>query len=359
MRGGGVWRFGGVKGEKQARLVVKIKFDLNIFGALREKEIVMSVTFNEAKEIFELPFMDLIMRAQGVLRENFPANVIQTSTLLSIKTGACSEDCAYCAQSSYSNAPQPAKKPKIMDREAVLTLAKRAKEAGSSRFCMGASGRSPSDEEVEEVCDIVREVKGLGMEVCVTLGLLSESQAQKLKAAGLDFYNHNIDTSKEFYSQVITTRTFEERLQTISNVREAGVKLCVGGIIGLGEDNDARIKMLVTLANLPIPPESVPINKLVKIPGTNLQDAPEVDKFDFVRTIALARILMPKSYVRLSAGRAQMSEELQALCLLAGANSLFYGDKLLTANNAAPTRDEQLFAKLNLKREVFVEAKDF
>ena len=301
----------------------------------------MSVTFNEAKEIFELPFMDLIMRAQGVLRENFPANVIQTSTLLSIKTGACSEDCAYCAQSSYSNAPQPAKKPKIMDREAVLTLAKRAKEAGSSRFCMGASGRSPSDEEVEEVCDIIREVKGLGMEVCVTLGLLSESQAQKLKAAGLDFYNHNIDTSKEFYSQVITTRTFEERLQTISNVREAGVKLCVGGIIGLGEDNDARIKMLV------------------KIPGTNLQDAPEVDKFDFVRTIALARILMPKSYVRLSAGRAQMSEELQALCLLAGANSLFYGDKLLTANNAAPTRDEQLFAKLNLKREVFVEAKDF
>ncbi|MWV61334.1 biotin synthase BioB [Helicobacter saguini] len=367
------------------------------------------MTFEKANEIFNLPFMELLYRAHGVHRENFDENMLQTSTLLSVKTGACSENCAYCAQSSHYDTG--VKKESMLDREQILEYAKIAQSKGSTRFCMGASGRSPSQKELENICEIVKEVKKLGLETCVTLGLLDTKQAKALKESGLDFYNHNIDTSREFYSQVITTRTFEDRLDTIKAVRDAGLKICVGGILGLGESNKDRINMLVLLANLPTPPESIPINQLVKIPGTplgmsnnsknanfiesKLQDSKEfieskrqdsiikssknynfmesknalqdskidsknsqdLDKFDFIRIIALARILMPKSYIRLSAGRSNMSEEMQALCFFAGANSVFYGDRLLTTSNAAPSKDDALFARLNLRKESFLEMK--
>ena len=313
------------------------------------------MTYEEAHKIFELPFMELLYKAHTLHRENFNPNSLQTSTLLSVKTGACTENCSYCAQSAHYNTGT--KKENMLDKEQILRYAKAAKEKGSSRFCMGASGRSPSDKDLEMLCEVIGEVKDLGMETCVTLGLLNENQAQKLKDSGLDFYNHNIDTSKEYYSNVITTRTFEDRLNTIKNVRDAGLKICVGGILGLGESNEDRINMLVLLANLPTPPESIPINQLVRIPGTPLENGETLDCFDFVRIIALARILMPKSYIRLSAGRAQMDDSLQALCFFAGANSVFYGDRLLTTENAAPTRDDMLFARLNLSKEVFVEAK--
>lgn len=314
-----------------------------------------TMTFSQAKEIFYKPFMELLYQAHKAHLEHFDPNIIQTSTLLSIKTGACSENCAYCAQSShYKTGVQKAK---FMDKDEILSLAKKAKQAGSSRFCMGASGRSPSDDELDEVCQIIHEVKELGLETCATLGLLDANQASKLKEAGLDFYNHNVDTSQDFYSNIISTRTFEDRLGTLKNVREAGLKLCVGGILGMGEGNDDRIKMLLLLSNLETPPESVPINQLVKIPGTPLADTPEVDKFDFVRTIALARILMPTSYIRLSAGRKTMSEEMQALCFFAGANSVFYGDRLLTTTNSKPSNDDRLFERLNLQREEFLEMK--
>ena len=313
------------------------------------------MTYEEAHKIFELPFMELLYKAHTLHRENFNPNSLQTSTLLSVKTGACTENCSYCAQSAHYNTGT--KKESMLDKEQILRYAKAAKEKGSSRFCMGASGRSPSDKDLEVLCEVIGEVKDLGMETCVTLGLLNENQVQKLKDSGLDFYNHNIDTSKEYYSNVITTRTFEDRLNTIKNVRDAGLKICVGGILGLGESNEDRINMLVLLANLPTPPESIPINQLVRIPGTPLENGETLDCFDFVRIIALARILMPKSYIRLSAGRAQMDDSLQALCFFAGANSVFYGDRLLTTENAAPTRDDMLFARLNLSKEVFVEAK--
>lgn len=313
------------------------------------------MTYEEAHKIFELPFMELLYKAHTLHRENFNPNSLQTSTLLSVKTGACTENCSYCAQSAHYNTGT--KKESMLDKEQILKYAKAAKEKGSSRFCMGASGRSPSDKDLEVLCEVIGEVKDLGMETCVTLGLLNEKQAQKLKDSGLDFYNHNIDTSKEYYSNVITTRTFEDRLNTIKNVRDAGLKICVGGILGLGESNEDRINMLVLLANLPTPPESIPINQLVRIPGTPLENGETLDCFDFVRIIALARILMPKSYIRLSAGRAQMDDSLQALCFFAGANSVFYGDRLLTTENATPTRDDMLFARLNLSKEVFVETK--
>ena len=313
------------------------------------------MTYEQAHKIFQLPFMELLYKAHTLHRENFNPNSLQTSTLLSVKTGACTENCSYCAQSAHYNTGT--KKENMLDKEQILKYAKAAKEKGSSRFCMGASGRSPSDKDLEVLCDVIGEVKDLGMETCVTLGLLNESQAQKLKDSGLDFYNHNIDTSKEYYSNVITTRTFEDRLNTIKNVRDAGLKICVGGILGLGESNEDRINMLVLLANLPTPPESIPINQLVRIPGTPLENGETLDCFDFVRIIALARILMSKSYIRLSAGRAQMDDSLQALCFFAGANSVFYGDRLLTTENAAPNKDDMLFARLNLSKEVFVEAK--
>lgn len=303
-------------------------------------------TFQEASQIFFLPFMELIYKAQTVHRENFNPNIIQPITILSIKTGRCSENCAYCAQSAHHKTGLPERP--MMDIDQVIEAAKQAKEIGSTRFCMGAAGRGPTTDDLQSVYKMIKEVKKLGLETCVTLGLLTEQQAVCLKEAGLDYYNHNIDTSREFYSSVITTRSFQDRLNTIENVRKAGIKLCCGGILGMGETNNDRIAMLVTLANLSPPPEAVPINKLIRFPGTPLENQEEIDPFDFVRTIALARILMPTSSVRLSAGRKQMSDELQALCFIAGANSIFYGEKLLTANNAVPEEDIRLFKRLDL-----------
>ena len=305
-------------------------------------------TLERAKLIFNLPFNEIIYEAQTIHRKHFTPNEVQISTLLSIKTGSCPENCSYCPQSAHYQTGL--KKEPLMALDDVLMAAKKAKEAGASRFCMGAAWRGPRDEDLEQVCAMVSEVKKLGLETCVTLGLLKDDQALRLKEAGLDFYNHNIDTSEEFYNKIITTRTFQDRIDTLNQVRKAGLKVCCGGIIGMGEDNDDRIKMLVTLANLDEPPESVPINKLIRIPGTPLEGQKEVDPFDFVKTIALARILMPKSYIRLSAGREQMSDEMQALCFLAGANSIFYGEKLLTADNPIPENDHLLFERLGLER---------
>lgn len=302
----------------------------------------------QAKVIFNLPFNEIMYKSQTIHRENFIPNGVQISTLLSIKTGGCPENCSYCPQSARYQTG--VKKEPLMALEDVLVAAKKAKEAGASRFCMGAAWRGPRDKDLEQVCLMVAEVKKLGLETCVTLGLLKEGQALRLKEAGLDFYNHNIDTSEDFYDKIITTRTFQDRIDTLDKVRHAGLKVCCGGIIGMGEDNDDRIKMLVTLANLDEPPESVPINKLIKIPGTPLAGQKEVDPFDFVKTIALARILMPHSYIRLSAGREQMSDEMQSLCFLAGANSIFYGEKLLTADNPVPEDDQRLFERLGLER---------
>lgn len=305
-------------------------------------------TLERAKLIFNLPFNEIIYEAQTIHRKHFTPNEVQISTLLSIKTGSCPENCSYCPQSAHYQTGL--KKEPLMALDNVLIAAKKAKEAGASRFCMGAAWRGPRDEDLDQVCSMVSEVKKLGLETCVTLGLLKDDQALRLKEAGLDFYNHNIDTSEEFYNKIITTRTFQDRIDTLDQVRKAGLKVCCGGIIGMGEDNDDRIKMLVTLANLDESPESVPINKLIRIPGTPLEGQEEVDPFDFVKTIALARILMPKAYIRLSAGREQMSDEMQALCFLAGANSVFYGEKLLTADNPIPENDQFLFERLGLER---------
>ena len=306
-------------------------------------------TLSSALELFNLPFNDLLYQAQTTHRHNFNPNTVQISTLLSIKTGSCPENCSYCPQSAHYQTGL--KKEPLMQIAEVVEAAKRAKDAGSTRFCMGAAWRGPRDQDLEIVCEMVKEVKNLGLETCVTLGLLKDTQATKLKDAGLDYYNHNIDTSEEYYSKIITTRTFSDRLNTLENVRNAKIKVCCGGILGMGETNEDRIKMLLELANLAEPPESIPINQLIPIPGTPLENVSNVDPFDFVRTIALARIMMPKSYVRLSAGREQMSDELQALCFMAGANSIFFGEKLLTADNPEPEADNQLFGRLGLKRE--------
>lgn len=305
-------------------------------------------TLKQATSIFNLPLNDIVFKAQTTHRKHFRANKLQISTLLSIKTGSCPENCSYCPQSAHYQTGL--KKEPLMALDKVLMAAKKAKEAGASRFCMGAAWRSPRNEDLEKVCAMVSEVKKLGLETCVTLGLLKDNQALRLKEAGLDFYNHNIDTSEEFYNRIITTRTFQDRIDTLDKVRNAGLNVCCGGIIGMGEDNDDRIKMLITLANLNEPPESVPINKLIRIPGTPLEGAKEVDPFDFIKIIALARILMPGSYIRLSAGREQMSDEMQALCFLAGANSIFYGEKLLTADNPIPKNDQLLFKRLGLEQ---------
>lgn len=301
-------------------------------------------------KIFNLPFAELIYLAQTTHREQFNPNEIQISSLLSIKTGRCAENCSYCPQSAHHKTGVE-KKPLMQINEVVLA-AKRAKEAGSTRFCMGAAWREPKNKDLEKICDMISAVKELNLETCVTLGLLNDDQAVMLKAAGLDFYNHNIDTSEEYYSNVITTRKFKDRLDTLNAARQAGIKVCCGGILGMGETNEDRIKMLIVLANLEEPPESVPINKLIKISGTPLENSPDVDPFDFVRTIALARIMMPKSYIRLSAGRESMSEELQALCFIAGANSIFYGEKLLTTSNPIPEKDDLLFKKLGLHKSI-------
>jgi biotin synthase len=295
--------------------------------------------------LFELPFNDLMYRAQEVHRTNHRANAIQRSTLLSIKTGGCSEDCGYCSQSAHHGEAQ---REALLEVEEVVAAAQAARDKGATRFCMGAAWRGPKDKDLDRVAEMVEAVKALGLETCVTLGMLKPGQAERLKAAGLDYYNHNLDTAPEFYGQVITTHAQSERFDTLDLAREAGIKLCCGGIVGMGETRRQRASLLVELANMSPPPESVPINELVPMPGTPLENAPPLDPFEFVRTIAVARITMPGSMVRLSAGRQQMSDELQALCFLAGANSIFYGDKLLTAGNPEADRDEALFARLGL-----------
>lgn len=297
--------------------------------------------------LYDLPLMDLLFRAQQVHRAHFNANDIQRSTLLSVKTGGCSEDCSYCSQSARYDTELG--RERLMPVDEVVAAARQAKEKGASRFCMGAAWRGPKEQDLERVMEMVREVKALGMQTCVTLGMLKDGQAQKLKEAGLDYYNHNLDTDKEFYGQVIKSHSHDDRLDTLDQVRDAGINVCSGGIIGMGETRKNRAALIVQLANLPTPPESVPINNLVPIPGTPLADVPALDPFEFVRTIAAARICMPTSWVRLSAGRQAMSDELQALCFLAGANSMFYGDHLLTTGNPEADRDDALFARLGLR----------
>lgn len=304
-------------------------------------------TVAEVLALYDLPLMDLLFRAQQVHRAHFNANDIQRSTLLSVKTGGCSEDCSYCSQSARYDTELG--RERLMPVDEVVAAARQAKEKGASRFCMGAAWRGPKEQDLERVMEMVREVKALGMQTCVTLGMLKDGQAQKLKEAGLDYYNHNLDTDKEFYGQVIKSHSHDDRLDTLDQVRDAGINVCSGGIIGMGETRRNRAALIVQLANLPTPPESVPINNLVPIPGTPLADVPALDPFEFVRTIAAARICMPTSWVRLSAGRQAMSDELQALCFLAGANSMFYGDHLLTTGNPEADRDDALFARLGLR----------
>ncbi len=303
-------------------------------------------TLAEVEALFAQPFMDLLFAAQQAHRRHQAPNTVQVSTLLSIKTGSCPEDCAYCPQSvRYDTGLET---DELLEVEAVVERAAAAKRAGATRFCMGAAYRSPKPKDLRKVVEMIEQVKSLGLETCATLGMLSAAQARELKTAGLDYYNHNIDTSPEYYEKVISTRSFEDRLDTLQAVRDAGMHVCCGGIVGMGETPRDRAAMLHTLATLPVHPESVPINQLVRVPGTPLAQAEALDPFDFVRTIAVARILMPRSHVRLSAGRGDMSDELQALCFLAGANSIFYGEKLLTTGNPDCAHDRRLFARLNL-----------
>jgi biotin synthase len=303
-------------------------------------------TRDEVRALFALPFSELIFRAQTLHRRYFDAREVQISTLLSIKTGGCPEDCAYCPQSAHYDTGVRAEK--LMALPAVLAAAKCAKDSGASRFCMGAAWREPKDRDVESVCAMVQGVKALGLETCATLGMLTRAQAERLKDAGLDYYNHNLDTSPDYYGDIITTRTYQERLDTLSHVREAGLHVCCGGIVGMGESEDDRAGLIATLASLPEHPESVPINALMRVEGTPLSGATPLDPLEFVRTIAVARITMPKSMVRLSAGREEMSDETQALAFLAGANSIFYGPRLLTTPNPAEAHDRALMARLGL-----------
>ena len=306
-------------------------------------------TLAEAEELFALPFSGLMHRAQTVHRTHHNPDTVQLSTLLSIKTGACPEDCTYCPQSiRYQTGVEGES---LLPLAQVLEHARAAKAAGATRFCMGAAYRSPKRRDIERISEMVREVRALGMETCATLGMLTPEQAGELKQAGLDYYNHNLDTSEEFYSEIVTTRSYQDRLDTLSAVRDAGMNVCCGGIVGMGESVRDRAQMLVTLANLPQPPESVPINQLVRVPGTPLADAEPIDPFDFIRTIAVARIMLPRAQVRLSAGRSEMSDELQALALLAGANSVFYGEKLLTTGNPDVARDQALLARLGMRAD--------
>lgn len=305
-------------------------------------------TLEEAETLFQMPFNDLIFQAQLAHRQHFDPNQVQVSTLLSIKTGACPEDCKYCPQSGHYNTGL--EKEKLMAVNKVLEEARRAKASGATRFCMGAAWKNPPAKDMPYIIEMIKGVKALGLESCMTLGMLSQEQATELARAGLDYYNHNLDTSPEFYGNIITTRTYADRLHTLSYVREAGMNVCSGGIVGLGETQRDRAGMLVQLANMPTHPQSVPINMLVKVAGTPLADADAVDGIDFVRTIAVAKVMMPASNVRLSAGREQMSDELQALAFLAGANSIFLGDKLLTTANPEVNRDRELFAKLGINQ---------
>ena len=304
---------------------------------------------SEVMDIFQLPFNDLIFKAQTIHRQYFDANKVQVSTLLSIKTGACPEDCKYCPQSIHHDTGL--EKEKLLEVQRVVEEAKAAKAVGATRFCMGAAWKHPTNRDMPYLLEMVKGVKALGMETCMTLGQLSQLQAYALADAGLDFYNHNLDTSPEFYQQIITTRTYSERLQTLAYVREAGIKICSGGILGMGETLRDRANLLIQLANLDEHPESVPINNLVKVKGTPLANEKDIEPFDFIRMLAVARIMMPKSYIRLSAGREQMNEQMQALAFLAGANSIFYGDKLLTTSNPQVDKDNALFFKLGISPE--------
>lgn len=303
----------------------------------------------EIQALYQQPFLDLVFQAQQIHRQYFEANAIQVSTLLSIKTGKCPEDCKYCSQSARYDSKLEAEKRIAVEK--VISEAQQAKASGSTRFCMGAAWRNPHERDMPYVLDMVREVKALGLETCMTLGMLNISQAERLKGAGLDYYNHNLDTSREYYPNVISTRSFDDRLDTLSHVREAGLKVCSGGIVGLGEETKDRIGLLFELATLPIHPESVPINMLVPMQGTPLAEVEKLDVTEWIRTIAVARIIMPKSYIRLSAGRESLSDADQALAFMAGANSLFSGEKLLTTLNTAQGKDQQLFQKLGLHAE--------
>jgi len=310
----------------------------------------------EVLALFNQPFNDLLFNAQVMHRRHFDPNQVQLSTLLSIKTGACPEDCKYCPQSArYDTGIE---KEKLLQIEQVVEAAQAAKASGSSRFCMGAAWRSPHDRDIPAVTAMIREVKALGLETCMTLGMLSKDQADNLSDAGLDYYNHNLDTSKEFYGEVITTRTYQDRLNTLSNVRNTGMKVCAGGIVGMGEEQTDRAGLLIELANLPKHPESVPINMLVKVAGTPMAELDSLDPFEFIRTIAVARLMMPESYVRLSAGREDMNEQMQAMAFMAGANSIFYCEKLLTTPNPAANTDMQLFKRLGITPEAYQVNKD-
>jgi len=312
-------------------------------------EVRSDWTLEEVRALHALPFNDLMHQAQLAHRRHFDPNQVQVSTLLSIKTGACPEDCAYCPQSiRYDTGVE---REALMDAASVIERARAARDSGATRFCMGAAWRSPKDRDLDTVAEMVRGVRELGLETCATLGMLTPSQAERLAAAGLDYYNHNLDTSREFYGEVITTRTYQDRLNTLAAVRDAGIHVCCGGILGMGEQTEDRVALLHTLATLDPHPESVPVNNLVQVEGTPLAGSALLDPIEFVRIIALARILMPRSHVRLSAGRAQMSDEMQALCFLAGANSIFYGEKLLTTGNPDTASDQALFGRLGIRPE--------
>ena len=303
----------------------------------------------EVAALFRLPFNDILHAAQSVHRQWFDPNEVQVSTLLSIKTGACPEDCAYCPQSARYKTGLEVER--LMEVDQVIEQVRAARDKGATRFCMGAAYRSPRDKDLAKINEMIRAVRDLGLETCATLGMVSREQAESMAEAGLDYYNHNIDTSEDFYPEVISTRTFADRIQTLENVREAGLKVCCGGIVGMGEGHHERGEMLRALANLPEHPQSVPINQLIQVPGTPLYGEETVDPFEFVRTIAIARVLMPRSHVRLSAGRTEMRDEMQALCFLAGANSIFYGDKLLTTDNPEADHDRELFRRLQIRPE--------
>jgi biotin synthase len=318
--------------------------DLDGLGAVRS-----DWTLEEARALFALPFNDLLFHAQRVHRQHFDPNRVQVSTLLSIKTGACPEDCAYCPQSvRYETSVG---REELLPLDDVLEAARAARSNGATRFCMGAAYRNPKPRQLEQIKTMVSEVRALGLETCATLGMLTPEQARELKDAGLDYYNHNLDTSEAFYSEIITTRTYQDRLDTLTAVRDAGLNVCCGGILGMGESETDRLELLLTLATMPQHPESVPINQLVQVEGTPLHGLPPLDPLELVRTVATARLMMPQSYVRLSAGRTDMSDAVQALCFLAGANSIFYGEKLLTTPNPGRSRDEELFARLGLQPE--------
>ncbi|EAR55775.1 putative biotin synthase [Photobacterium sp. SKA34] len=312
-------------------------------------EVRNNWTVEEVQALFDKPFMDLVFEAQQVHRQYHQPNQVQVSTLLSIKTGACPEDCKYCPQSAHYRTDVD--KERLLEVERVLDAATKAKQSGATRFCMGAAWKNPKERDMPYLLDMVKGVKEMGLETCMTLGMITSDQADTLAGAGLDYYNHNLDTSPEYYGNIITTRTYQDRLDTLSHVRDAGMKICSGGIIGMGESSRDRAGLLVELANLPVHPESVPINMLVKVKGTPLESVDDVDPFDFIRIIAVARIIMPMSAVRLSAGREDMNEQMQALCFMAGANSVFYGCKLLTTPNPGEDKDMQLFAKLGINSE--------